>query len=105
VNWIKWKSHQPEPSSTPTPSHRPQRVSEGIYLPIAVLERIAELLAKHGRFSFTAGRLHLNVVGTICNADGSTDYTVRSVLHKDGNEKVFRSHVRRYATERMRLIR
>ncbi len=80
--------------------------SEGICLPLALQQRIADLLVKHKRFVFTEGHLRLHVIASTPHHDGGTDYAVRTAVRDEkGRELVFTSHVRMYPTQHLRLIR
>lgn len=75
-------------------------------MPIALQQRIADLLVKHKRFVFTEGHLRLHIIGTTPHHDGSTDYSVRTAVRDEyGREQIFNSHIRLYPTDHLRLIR
>jgi hypothetical protein len=102
VGWIT--KSKPKPTVA---APRPQtRGSEGFYLPVALQQRIADLLVKHNRFVYTEGHLRLHILGTTQHHDGSTDYMVRTAIREaNGRETVYSSHVRMYPTDHLRLIR
>lgn len=74
--------------------------------PLNLEHAISVLLCQHGRLEQRNGRHLMHFSATTRNADGSTDYSVRTRVHTThGMERNFESCVRVYADRQLRLIR
>jgi hypothetical protein len=74
--------------------------------PLNLEHAISVLLCKHGRLEQRSGRHLMQFAATTRNADGSTDYLVRTRVHTThGMERNFESVVRVFADRQLRLIR